>query len=146
MTITVTSLTHPTMIAKIRQALYYAHKGEGHKMGGHDKRCYIKNAKGHNIMRLNWVGGEQGFIVYGDQARNITHIVKKALQRAKEKSRQKAKRDSYALAYSGYNPDKAGSEQLSKMALVCGLTTILTGCQAPGAMTALYSVLGGLFT
>lgn len=143
MTITVTSLTHPTMIAKIRQAMYFAHRGEGHKMGGHDKRCYIQNSKGHNIMRLNWVGGRDGIIVYGDQARNITPIVKAALKVAKVRH--------FALAYGAgdawdANMQEGKRAQLGKVALVCGLTTILTGCQAPGAMTALFSVLGGILT
>lgn len=79
MSVTRTSLTHPTMIAKLRSALYYAHKGQGHKMNGHGKRCYIANAKGHNIMRLDWIGGRQGYIVYGSESRDITRIVRSAL-------------------------------------------------------------------
>lgn len=79
MSVTRTSLTHPTMIAKLRSALYYAHKGQGHKMNGHGNRCYIANAKGHNIMRLDWIGGRQGYIVYGAESRDITRIVRNAL-------------------------------------------------------------------
>lgn len=79
MSVTRTSLTHPTMIAKLRSALYYAHKGQGHKMNGHGRRCYIANAKGHNIMRLDWIGGRQGYIVYGSESRDITRIVRNAL-------------------------------------------------------------------
>jgi hypothetical protein len=134
MTLTVTSLTHPTMIAKIRAAMYYASKGEGHKMDGHGNRCYIQNSKGHNIMRLNWVGGKDGIIVYGDQARNITPIVKAALKAAKVRD--------FASAY---NANNANSSQLSKIALMCGLTLVLTGCQAPGAMTVLFSFVESLF-
>jgi len=79
MALTITSLIHPTMIKKIRAAMYYAHKGQGHKMNGHNKRVYIQNAKGHNIMRLDWIGGPQGYIVWGSESRNITKIVKSAL-------------------------------------------------------------------
>lgn len=79
MPIITTSLIHPTMIAKIRKALYYAKKNQGHMMNGHGNRCYIANAKGHNIMRLNWVGGRQGYIVYGADSRDITRIVRAAL-------------------------------------------------------------------
>lgn len=80
MSLTITSLTHPTMIAKIRKALYYANKGKGHMMNGHGNRCYIQNRLGRNIMRLNWIGGSQGFIVYGQESRDITTTVKAALR------------------------------------------------------------------
>lgn len=79
MSITRTSLIHPAMIRKIRAAMYYASKGQGHMMNGHGKRCYIANGKGHNIMRLDWIGGRQGYIVYGSESRNITRIVRNAL-------------------------------------------------------------------
>ena len=78
--ITVTSLTHPTMLSKIRRGLYYAQKGFGHLMNGHGNRVYIKNAKGHNIMHLNWIGGRQGYIVYGSESKDITETVKAALR------------------------------------------------------------------
>ena len=133
--ITITSLTHPAMIKNIRAALYYASKGQGHMMNGHDKRCYIPNAKGHNIMRLNWVGGDKGYIVYGSESRDITTTVKKALQVAKARE--------YALAYS-MNPDKADNAGLGKLVAVVGLAVTLAGCQAPGTATAVYSVIAGL--
>lgn len=79
MSITRTSLIHPAMIRKIRAAMYYASKAQGHKMNGHGSRCYIANAKGHNSMRLDWIGGRQGYIVYGAESRNITRIVRSAL-------------------------------------------------------------------
>jgi hypothetical protein len=77
--LTSTALTHPTMIHKIRRGMYYASKGMGHLMNGHGKRVYIENSKGRNIMRLDWVGGAQGYIVYGNESVNITRTVKKAL-------------------------------------------------------------------
>ena len=51
---TTTTLTHPTLIAKIRMALRHAVMGEGEKMNGHDHRCYVANNKGHNIMRVSF--------------------------------------------------------------------------------------------
>ena len=78
MSITTTSLTHSTMIAKIRSAMFYAHKGQGHKMGGHGSRCYIQNAKGRTIMRLDWNGGQ--YIVLSHEGRDVTKAVRQALQ------------------------------------------------------------------
>lgn len=79
MSVTRTSLIHPTMIAKIRRGMYYAQKGMGHLMNGHNNRVYIENTKGRNIMRLDWVGGRQGYIVYGQESVNITRTVRNAL-------------------------------------------------------------------
>uniref|UniRef100_A0AAU6VZ13 Uncharacterized protein n=2 Tax=unclassified bacterial viruses TaxID=12333 RepID=A0AAU6VZ13_9VIRU len=84
----VTSLTHPTMIAKIRQGLKCAALGKGHEMGGHDHRVYVANSKGHNIMRINWIGGGK-FVAYGGAGwgrTDITDIVKEALRRANVKT------------------------------------------------------------
>ena len=78
MSITTTSLTHPTMIAKLRSAMSYAHKGQGYKMGGHGSRCYIQNAKGRTIMRLDWNGGQ--YIVLSHEGRDVTKAVRQALQ------------------------------------------------------------------
>jgi len=85
--ITVTSLSHPAMIAKIRQGLKAAALGQGDTMGGHDHRVYITNRKGHNIMRINWLGGGK-WVAYGgcDWGRtDITDIIKQALRRANVK-------------------------------------------------------------
>lgn len=85
--ITVTSLTHPTMIAKIRLGLRKAACNKGHEMGGHGKRVYIQNSKGHNIMRIDWLGHGK-FVAYGgaDWGRTeVTDIIKKALRRANVK-------------------------------------------------------------
>lgn len=89
--ITVTSLIHPTMIAKIRQGLSYAIQGQGQKMNGHGNRVYVKNSKGHAIMRLDWKG--QGkFVAYGGAGwgqTEVTEIVKEALQRGCSANRVK---------------------------------------------------------
>lgn len=83
--ITITSLPHPTMIAKIREGLKLAALGNGHKMGGHGHRVYIPNRKGHNILRIDWKG--QGkFVAYGGcdwGQTDVTEIVTEALRLAK---------------------------------------------------------------
>jgi hypothetical protein len=142
MSVTVTSLTHPTMIAKIRAALYYAHKGQGHKMHGHGNRCYIQNAKGRNIMRLNWIGGRQGYIVYGQESKDITATVKAALHRSLHTFDTFPSPQAIALVKS--NPSL--QERLGKLAALAGMSLAVTGCSSSGAMTAFYSVVGSLFT
>ena len=78
--ITKTSLTHPTMIAKIRKGLKLAALGQGHLMNGHGNRVYIEDKRGRNIMRINWLKEEKTFIAYGDNSRIITETVKQALK------------------------------------------------------------------
>lgn len=129
MSITRTSLTHPTMIKKVRAAMYYANKGMGHKMNGHNKRCYIQNAKGRNIMRLDWIGGAQGYIVWGDESRDITNIVKGALASVtvRELSRKKSKIRSFALAYNGRLP-KGTIKPIIAATAISTLGLLLSGC------------------
>ena len=82
--ITITSLTHPTMIAKIRLGLKLAALGKGHELGGHANRVYIQNSKGHNIMRIDYKGNGQ-FVAYGGAdwgLTEVTGVVKAALRRA----------------------------------------------------------------
>ncbi|ATW58295.1 hypothetical protein CNR37_00088 [Pseudomonas phage ventosus] len=86
--LTATSLTHPAMIAKIRLGLRLAALGQGDKMNGHGNRVYIQNAKGNNIMRLNWLGNGK-FIVYGAESKDITDMVKEAIQRGCSANRVK---------------------------------------------------------
>lgn len=78
--ITTTSLTHPTMIAKIRLGLKLAALGKGHEMNGHDNRVYIQDRNGHNMMRINWLKKDKTFIAYGAESRIITETVKNALK------------------------------------------------------------------
>lgn len=84
--ITITSLTHPTMIAKVRAALKDAAMGKGHLHGGHANRVYVQNRNGHNILRIDYKGAANGgFIAYGgaDWGQTIvTDIVKAALVRS----------------------------------------------------------------
>lgn len=124
MAITTTSLTHPTMTAKIRKGLYYAHKGQGHMMNGHGTRVYIENAKGHNVMRLNWVGGRQGYIVCGSDSKDITKAVKMALHSVKLRD--------LALAYGGTPKGviKPIITKTSKALMVAISATLLTACQS----------------
>lgn len=85
--LTVTSLVSPTMIVKIRQGLKYAALGQGHMMNGHGNRVYITNRKGHNILRLDWKHGK--FIAYGSESRDVTEMVKEAIQRGCSSNRVK---------------------------------------------------------
>lgn len=133
MSITATSLTHPTMIAKIRSALFYAHKGQGHKMGGHGSRCYIQNAKGRTIMRLDWMG--QRYTVLSHEGKNVTKAVRQALQVAKAHPMN---------AVSGIGQPKPASK-VKRVIGMSALGMLLTGCQANGAMSAMLGMIGGLF-
>lgn len=80
---TITSLKHPSVIAKIRQCLKDAALGRGALHGGHGKRVYVKNRKGDQFMRIDYKGAAKGgFVAYGgaDWGRtDITDIVKAAL-------------------------------------------------------------------
>jgi hypothetical protein len=137
MSVTVTSLVHPTMIAKIRLGLRYAALNQGDKMNGHGRRVYIANAKGHNILRIDWKG--QGkFIAYGRESKDVTEMVKKALRMANVKP------------VHTYTPGEAvvtggPVSALKMMALGLGCA-VISGCSAPGAMTAVVSILGSLLT
>lgn len=140
MSVTVTSLVHPTMIAKIRLGLRYAALNQGDKMNGHGRRVYIANAKGHNILRIDWKG--QGkFIAYGHQSKDVTEMVKEAIQRGCSVPRQL---DNPSLRTDGYKVSL--SERLGKLATLTGMSLAVAGCSAPGAMTAVVSILGGLLT
>lgn len=82
-----TSFTHPTMIAKIRKAIKLAVFGQGELMNGHANRCYIANEKGHNILRVDYRGGEitvlSGCTAASGKrgrARDVTALVRAALK------------------------------------------------------------------
>lgn len=133
-----TALTHPTMIAKIRRGMYYASKGMGHLMNGHNNRVYIENAKGRNIMRLDWVGGRQGYIVYGNESRNVTRTVRNALASVVARDlldplpqvpSQKAKD---LVASSSHLQERLTT--LAKLAGISTLGVLLTGCTMVGNM------------
>ena len=143
--ITVTSLTHPTMISKIRAGLHYALMGHGHKMNGHGNRVYITNTQGRNIMRLDWIGNGN-YIVYGSESRNITTIVKQALKLASmaEAKAIPATPNEAAKALVAGNPDLKA--RLAKLATLAGMGVALTGCSNPGAMMTMYHVIGSIFT
>lgn len=81
----ITALAHPTIKRKIRHAVWlakleaYAKRRDGISYQGQSAgRQYVANRKGNNILRIDWfVLG--GLVVYGDQSRNITAMVAKAL-------------------------------------------------------------------
>lgn len=139
--INVTSLVHPTMIKKIREGLKYAALGQGHKMNGHNNRVYIANAKGHNILRIDWKGSGK-FIAYGRESKDVTDMVKEAIQRGCSANRVPPRPSPEAIEFVKSSPSL--QERLGKLASLAGIGLVLTGCQASGAMTALYSVLGSV--
>lgn len=144
MSITRTSLIHPTMIGKIRAAMYYDNKGMGHKMNGHRNRVYIANAKGHNILRIDWKG-QGNFIAYGRESKDVTDMVKEAIQRGCSANRVPPRQlDNPSLRTDGYKVSLG--ERLGKAATIAGMALAVTGCSSSGAMTAFYSVVGALFT
>ncbi|ATN92870.1 hypothetical protein QGX11_gp107 [Pseudomonas phage PPSC2] len=140
------------MIKKIRSAMYYANKGMGHMMNGHNKRCYIQNAQGHNIMRLDWVGGPQGYLVWGSESRDITKTVKSALAsvvvRELMRQRQKDKAKSFALAYSGkfVTEGESSLTRLAKSTAIAASCAMLTACQSSGTYTVMSSFFCAMFT
>lgn len=147
MSVTVTSLTHPTMIAKIRQGLKYAALNQGHMMNGHGNRVYIANRKGHNIIRINWLGNGK-FIAWGSESGEVTDLVKQALRQANVKPVH-----TYMMPLDeGFEAwDKAKTKppvmaRLGRLATLAGMSIAVTGCSSSGAMTAFYSVVGNLFT
>lgn len=134
--LSITALIHPTMISKIRLGMVYAHKGEGHKMNGHGKRVYITNAKGRNIMRLDWVGGKQGYIVYGNESVNITRTVRNALASVVVREMVKPVADGYKVEHTTqYNKEQkpVGLKQRTvakafKYGTISTLGILLSGC------------------
>lgn len=129
MSLNITSLMHPTMIAKIRQGLKYAALNQGHMMNGHGNRVYIANRKGHNIIRINWLGNGK-FIAWGAESKDVTLLVKRALNRA------------------NFKPDNVGPRGMAgaKLVAAIGAAILLTGCQASGTVTAVTTLIGALFT
>lgn len=141
MSVTVTSLVHPTMIAKIRLGLRYAALNHGDKMNGHGRRVYIANAKGHNILRIDWKG--QGkFIAYGRESKDVTEMVKEAIQRGCSANRVKPRE----LEHQDFEPRGQGGLNVAKFGVATAVMALLSGCGTSGAMTAVVSVLGSLLT
>lgn len=140
------------MIKKIRMALQYALLGQGHKMNGHRNRVYIQNAQGRNIMRLDWIGNGN-YIVYGEESRTITAIVKQALKLASESEAKQRLLDragittpateqsvEQAKAFIESNPDLKA--RLAKLAALAGMGAMLTACSNHGGVMSLSTVLG----
>lgn len=133
--ITVTSLVHPTMIQKIRDGLRHAALGNGHLMGGHGNRVYIANAKGHNIMRLDWKGNGK-YVVYGGAGwgqTEVTDIVKQAVQRGCSSARIAPRASciepsTQAKAFVAGNPSLKA--RLLKLAALAGIVLTSTAVQA----------------
>lgn len=75
--ITVTSLTHPLMIAKLRQAMQESSE-QGYP-------AYITNRKGRTIIRVGY-SRRDGFTVYAGGSRDITRTVRRAFLRARSQT------------------------------------------------------------
>lgn len=82
----ITALKHPTIVRKIRRAVWLAklEAMRNHKDGHSFSRGkqYVENRKGHNIMRVDWcinINGCGELVVWGDQSRNITDMVEAVL-------------------------------------------------------------------
>lgn len=131
--LTITSVMHPAFIRKIRAAMYYASKGQGHMMEGHGKRCYIQNRHGCNIMRLDWVGGKQGYVVWGEESRNITPMIREALQRMRGDVQRLPAPASLPLPEWASKPLSKGVKlgQLYAISAVTGIGLMLSGCTIP---------------
>lgn len=139
-----TNLTHPTMIRKIRQGLYYASKGQGHMMQGHGKRVYIQNRHGHNIMRLDWVGGREGYIVYSRESRNITRAVRLALHKAVRREAETVL--SFERTTVAPVPKLPKSKVVRRVFTLSTLGVLLSGCQASGSVIAMANVVSSWLT
>lgn len=84
---TVTSFTHPTMLAKVRAAIRFAVMGEGEKMNGHANRCYVPNGKGHNVLRVDYRNKEIVILAGCTKAfgsKDVTLLVKSAFKAAQD--------------------------------------------------------------
>lgn len=86
---TVTSFTHPTMLAKIREAIRLAVMGEGEKMNGHKHHCYITNGKGRQVMRVRWFADSKEVEVLAGctksrGSKDVTALVKAAFITARD--------------------------------------------------------------
>lgn len=87
MKLNITSLNHPTIVRKIRRAIWLAklaahaiEKGlpEPSDYRRHAKQHYVQNRRGRNIMRVDY-NTHTGLIVWGDESRNITDMVEAVL-------------------------------------------------------------------
>lgn len=141
MAITVTSLLHPTMIAKIRLGLRYAALGKGHEMGGHANHVYITNSKGRNIMRIDWKVSNGTFVAWGGSdwgMTDVTDIVKEAIQRGCSAKRVKPRHPvpRNILSAVSFN-------SVVNFLAIASMSALIVGCQTSGAMPAMLTVVSG---
>lgn len=85
------ALRHPTILTKVRRAVWLAKLSAMSQAKGfaeptdfrrHAKQHYVQNRHGRNIIRIDF-NVERGMTAYGDQSRNITDMVEAALYEAK---------------------------------------------------------------
>lgn len=83
----ITALKHPTIVRKIRRAIWLA-KLAAHAIEKglpapsdyrrHAKQHYVQNRHGRNVMRVDY-STRTGLTVWGDQSRDITDMVEAVL-------------------------------------------------------------------
>lgn len=82
----ITALRHPTVMTKVRRAVWMAKLIAARKAKQNESFPrgvqYVENRKGFYFMRIDWVHGV-GLTAYGQESRNITKIVNAALYEAK---------------------------------------------------------------
>lgn len=82
-----TSLTHPAMVAKIRQGMRLEGLGKGELMNGHAHRTYITNRQGRNIIRCSYWPSSNSFQFWiSGVAGDATEIIKSVLRSAQLKA------------------------------------------------------------
>ena len=87
----INALKHPTIVRKIRRAVWLAklaahaiEKGmvEPSDYHRHAKQHYVQNRHGQNIMRVDY-STYTGLTVWGEESRNITHKIETVLYSSK---------------------------------------------------------------
>lgn len=80
--LTVSALSNPSMLARIRLGMRLAALGKGEQMGGHSHRVYVPNRHGRNVMRIDWNASTKSFVFYGNESVRIDSTIKRAFTRA----------------------------------------------------------------
>lgn len=79
----ITAICNNVMLGKIRLAIALAVAGKGEYMNGHAHRTYVTNRHGHNVLRVSYSPTDKQVTVWGDNARNVTSMVRAAFIRAR---------------------------------------------------------------
>lgn len=96
--LTITSLSHPAVIAKIDRAMHQAiaeARTSKWRDCGHGK-AYVADRKGNLFMRVSWFR-DQGFVFYGRESINVTDVVLRALRKHTVTTEQAKQRPAFEL-------------------------------------------------